>query len=100
LAPRHRASAQLTFDDPELATVTTSVRYVGRSFEDDRNTLALGAVTLVDVIVARRIAGGITGFVGVDNLLDRRYRIGRTGVDTLGAPRMFHAGVRIDSARF
>ena len=98
--PRQRGSALLTFDDPRIATLTGAVRYLGRSFEDDRNTVRLGGYALVDAMAARRLHGGLTGFVAVDNLLDRRYLVGRTGVDTLGAPRMFHLGVRIDSDRF
>jgi iron complex outermembrane recepter protein len=98
--PRQQASALLTFDDPRIATVTGAVRYMGHSFEDDRNTKRLGGYTLVDAMAARRLHGGVSGFVAVDNLFDRRYLVGRTGVDTLGAPRMFHVGVRIDSDRF
>jgi outer membrane receptor protein involved in Fe transport len=99
-APRHRASALLTYDNPHLVTITGAVRYVGASYEDDRNSLRLGKYTLIDAIAARKLHGGISGFVAVDNLLDRRYLIGRTGVDTLGAPRMFHVGVRVDSSAF
>jgi iron complex outermembrane recepter protein len=99
-APRQRASALLTFDAPEIATLTGGVRYVDRQFEDDLNSDLLGGYTIVDAVAARRLASGISGFVAVDNLLDRRYLIGRTGIDTLGAPRMFHVGLRVDSKRF
>ncbi len=99
-APRHRASALLTYDNPRILTITGAVRFVGASYEDDRNTLRLGKYTLLDAIASRRLHGGLSGFVAVDNLLDRRYLIGRTGVDTLGAPRMFQVGLRLDSSAF
>ena len=98
--PRQAAGVLLTFDDPAIATLTGGVRYLGASYEDDRNTLRLGNYALVDAVAARRIAGGLTGFVAVENLLDRRYAIGRTGVDTLGAPRTVQLGLRLDSDRF
>lgn len=98
--PRQQAGALLTFDDPAIATLTGAVRYVGASYEDERNTRRLGGFAVVDAVAARKIAGGLTGFVAVENLLDRRYAIGRTGVETLGAPRMFQLGLRIDSQRF
>jgi outer membrane receptor protein involved in Fe transport len=90
----------LTFDDPRIATITGALRYMGTSFEDDTNTRRLGGYALVDAMASRTLHRGLTGFVAVDNLLDRRYLVGRTGVDTLGAPRMFQVGVRIDSDRF
>jgi outer membrane receptor protein involved in Fe transport len=99
-APRHRASALLTYDNPRVLTITGAVRFVGASYEDDRNTLRLGKYTLLDAIASRRLHGGLSGFVAVDNLLDRRYLVGRTGVDTLGSPRTFQVGLRLDSSGF
>lgn len=95
LTPRQRASAMLTYDHPG-ASLTGALRYVGRqSFEN----ISLGAYTLVDATAARKLKRGIAGFVGVENLLDRRY-VGQYAVDTAGAPRTFRVGVRVDSARF
>lgn len=99
-APRHRASALLTYDNPRLVTITGAVRFVGASYEDDRNTLRLGKYTLLDAIASRTLHGGLSGFVAVDNLLDRKYLVGRSGVDTLGSPRMFQVGLRLDSSAF
>lgn len=91
--PRSRTTAGVTFDDPAFATVTAQVRYLGRQFEDDLNTLPIGAVTLVDARIAREIGKRITAFVAGENLFDRRYLVGRAGVDTQGAPRTFELGV-------
>jgi hypothetical protein len=98
--PRQRATALLTFDDPRIATITGALRYMGHSFEDDTNTKRLGGYALVDAMASRTLHGGLAGFVAVDNLLDRRYLVGRTGVDTVGAPRMFQVGVKLDTDRF
>jgi iron complex outermembrane receptor protein len=97
--PRQRASAMLTYDNPRLASLTGAIRYVDRQYVDASNTASLAAYTLIDAMAARKITRGIAGFVGVENLLDRRY-LGQYGIDTQGAPRTFRVGVRIDSARF
>jgi outer membrane receptor protein involved in Fe transport len=100
LTPRNRATATLTYDNPRIVTVTGAVRYVGRQFADAENTASLGAYTLVDAMVARRIHGGLAGFVAVENLLDRRYLASAASLDTYGAPRSVHVGLRLDTARF
>ncbi|HEU0036921.1 MAG TPA: TonB-dependent receptor [Kofleriaceae bacterium] len=91
--PRLRATGELVFDDPRLVAAAAQVRYLGNQFEDDQNTLPIGAVVLVDARLARRLGAGLTGFATVQNLFDRRYLVGRAGVDTEGAPRTFELGV-------
>ncbi len=97
--PRHRTTAQLAFDDARLATVTAQVRYLGPQFEDDLNTLPIGAVVLVDARAARRLGRGVELFASVQNLFDRRYVVGRAGVDTVGAPRTLELGLAFDARR-
>jgi outer membrane receptor protein involved in Fe transport len=92
-APRNRTSAIVTFDDPRLATVVGQVRYLGSQFEDDQNTQPIGAVVLFDARAERAIASGFSVFVSGQNLFDRRYLVGRAGIDTEGAPRTFELGV-------
>ncbi len=96
-APRHRATAGASFDDPDLLTAAAELRYLGRQYEDDLNTLPIGAVVLVDVRVSRRLVRGFTAFAAVQNLTDRRYLVGRAGVDTEGAPRTFEVGLAYDT---
>jgi iron complex outermembrane recepter protein len=95
--PRQRTTATAIFDRPQFATLTGQVRYLGRQFEDDLQTLTIGAVVLVDARVARAIGRGVSVFVSVQNLFDRDYLIGRAGVDTEGAPRMFELGIHYAS---
>jgi outer membrane receptor protein involved in Fe transport len=91
--PRNRTTATVTYHDPRLATVMADVRYLDRMFEDDQNTLAMGAVVLVDIRAERALAGGFAVFAVIENLFDRAYLIGRAGVDTVGAPRTFELGL-------
>lgn len=98
--PRNRATATLTYDNPRIATLTGAVRYVGRRYADAANTASLGAYALVDAMAVRRIHGGLAGFIAVENLLDRRYLAGPASLETFGAPRTLHLGLRLDTARF
>jgi outer membrane receptor protein involved in Fe transport len=95
--PRHRAIATLAFADPKILSAVVQVRYLGAQFEDDQNTLPIGAVVLADAFVSRRIGRGFVIFATVENALDRRYIVGRSGVDTVGAPRTIELGVRFDA---
>ena len=97
--PRHRATAAVTYDRPKLLTLTGGLRYVDRRV-DDRALLAAPAYTVVDAMASRKLTRGLAGFVAVENLLDRRYVAHEAGIDTRGAPRMLHVGVRLDSARW
>ncbi|HEX2690328.1 MAG TPA: TonB-dependent receptor [Kofleriaceae bacterium] len=92
-APRDRTTAQLTYDHEPIATISAQLRYLGRQFEDDLNTLPIGAVVLVDARAERRLAWGVSLFVSGQNLFDRHYLVGRAGIDTEGAPRTFELGV-------
>lgn len=95
--PHHRATTSLTFDDPDLITATAEVRYTSRQFEDDLNTLPMDAYVVFDALVRRRIARGFAVFVSAVNLFDRRYLVGRAGVDTLGQPRTILLGLTFDT---
>ena len=97
--PRHRAMGAVTYDSAQIATVTCQVRYLGRQFEDDLNTLPIGAVVLVDAHAERSLAYGLSLFVSGQNLFDRRYLVGRAGTDTEGAPRTFELGIAYRASR-
>jgi iron complex outermembrane recepter protein len=97
--PRHRTMAALAFEDPRVATLTAQVRYLGPQFEDDLNALPIGAVVLVDARAARRLPGGFELFASVQNLFDRRYLVGRAGIDTVGTPRTVEVGLAFDAGR-
>lgn len=91
--PRHRTTAAVRFDDARFATVAVELRYLDRMFEDDLNTLPIGAVVLIDARVERALAGGLSMFAALQNALDRRYLVGRAGIDTEGAPRSVELGL-------
>ena len=67
---------------------------MGEAWEDDRNTLVLDSALLLDLFVARRLAGGLEVFAAAENLLDADVVVGRTPVRKLGAPRLIRGGLR------
>jgi iron complex outermembrane recepter protein len=95
--PRHRASASLAFDDPRLLTANVQVRYLGAQYEDDLNTLKMGEALLVDLFATWHLTRIVDLYGAVENVFDKVYLVGRSGVDTIGQPRFIHGGVRIRS---
>jgi hypothetical protein len=50
---------------------------------------------VIDVFAGRVLAGKVTAFVAVENLLDATYDVGRTPILTTGLPRAARTGVLI-----
>lgn len=76
-------------------TVSGQLRITGQQFEDDLNLLLLRRATVVDLMATRRVTAVIRAFVGVENLFDAEYDVGRTPILTVGLPRVVRAGVRL-----
>ncbi len=98
--PRHRVTAVVVYDEPRIVTVSGAVRYVSARFIDATNTLRAAPYAVVDAMASRKLTHGLAGYIAVENVLDRQYAAHQGGVDTLGAPRMVHVGLRLDSARW
>jgi outer membrane receptor protein involved in Fe transport len=95
--PDHIVTLGVHWEDPVWFAASLYVRRVGRQFEDDLNTLPMGAYTTVDVRIARRITQWLDAYVAVENLLNETYSTARTseGTVSIGAPRIVHGGVRL-----
>lgn len=94
LDARDRTSVSVTFERPSLGTAVLQLHRRGRMFEDHLEQATLGPVTLVDAHVERRLGGGVSVFASGQNVLDVRYRTGRTEEgETYGAPRSLELGV-------
>ena len=94
--PQHRGSVSLTFDDPRFLTATAEARILGPQFEDDLNTLQMGGFVVVNVSVSRKLWRGLELVGAIENLFDRRYLVGRAGIDTYGQPLMARIGLRLN----
>ncbi len=73
--PKNKASASISYKNPSLFNLKTSVRYVGDRYSDDKNTESkvYDAYTLVDLKLSRTINKYATLEVSVDDLFDKTY---------------------------
>mgnify|MGYP003449726122 FL=1 len=94
-APVHRAGVLMSFDDPALFTATVQIRALSSQYEADLNTLRMSGYAVVDVSFARRLIAQLEVFAAAENLFDTQYLVGRAGVDTIGAPLLLRAGLRL-----
>lgn len=93
--PAHRLTGALGWSRRGGPSARAEVRWLSRAYEDDANTLPLPGYAVVDLTLAAPLGRGVELFAAADNLLDRRFLVGRAGVDTVGAPRLLRAGVRL-----
>jgi outer membrane receptor protein involved in Fe transport len=94
--PQRNAALAATWHAPAEFVVTARLRWIGRQFEDDENTLRLGETTVIDLGLSRRLTRRVEGFLTVENAGNARVETGRSadGVVNIGTPRLAIAGVR------
>jgi outer membrane receptor protein involved in Fe transport len=93
--PRHSFTLQTRYAQPTGWTLALQARASGQQFEDDQNLLPLDGFGTFDAFVSRRINSNVELFAAGENLLNRRYMIGRTPVATLGQPIVGRFGLRL-----
>ena len=93
--PRHQLTLQMRYTNPSRAIVGLQARLVGAQFDDDQNQLQLDRYFTLDALVSRPVGHGVELFAAAENLLDRRYSIGRTPVRTVGPPLLARFGFRL-----
>ena len=97
--PKHTYTLGIEYLNPTFVSVALQGRYVGDQYEDDRNDSELGSFFVVDLSVWRPLpfAAASEVFIAVENLFDTTYSVGKdpaTGVVSVGAPLLFHGGIR------
>jgi outer membrane receptor protein involved in Fe transport len=93
--PRYHVGAGAIAEVPRAATFSIQVRFTGDQFDDDLNTLTLEHYVVVDASATRQVSRTFHLFVGVENLFDVEYDVGRTPVRSIGWPRTVRAGIRL-----
>ena len=95
--PNNVVTLGVRWDNPAWVNVAANLRYVGRQFEDDLNTLPLNPYTVVDLQLSRPITKWGEIFLAFENILDETYAVQRTtdGIVTTGGPRQIRGGVRL-----
>jgi outer membrane receptor protein involved in Fe transport len=94
--PRQSASLAASIEMRGGFTLTSRLRWIGRQFEDDENTLRLGEAVVLDLGLNHRLSSRAEIFVNVENLGDARVETGRSadGVVNVGTPRLALGGLR------
>ncbi|MCY7344593.1 MAG: TonB-dependent receptor [Pyrinomonadaceae bacterium] len=91
------ARHQLTFQ-ARYARRDWSYALQGRAssaqFDDDLNLFRLEPYFQLDAFIAKRFKENLQAFVGIENVFNSRYSIGRTPVRTVGSPVNLRVGVR------
>jgi iron complex outermembrane receptor protein len=95
--PEHQVTLGLVYNNPRLFGSRLQVRYVGSQFEDDLNTRELDDYLVVDLSVWKKIKANLDLFLGVENLFDQTFEVGKSadGLVTIGSPLRVHLGVRL-----
>lgn len=108
--PKHRASFQVTYTNPDLVNVAIENQFIGHQFDDDRNEAAifpniagkreigLPAYSVTNVTVARTLNRNVDVFLGAQNLFGTTYYVG-TNPTTIGTPRLVNGGIRLKVGR-
>jgi outer membrane receptor protein involved in Fe transport len=94
--PRHSAALGATWHAPGGVVFTPRVRWIGRQFEDDENSLRLGETLVADLGARRALTPHLELFLTIENLGNARLETGRSadGVVNVGTPRLALAGLR------
>ena len=95
--PQHGATLGVSYENPQWLTASAMARFIGPQYEDDQNTLRLGSFWVFDLFLSRRLAKWGEIYVGIENLFNTTYSVGRSsdGVVSIGAPLLVHGGIRI-----
>lgn len=91
--PRWQGSSQLNWQRGGTM-VSLGARAYAAQFEDDRNLFRLPGFATMQLMARQRFAGGLSASVAFENLLGRLYYAGFTPTPTIGAPRLWRAGLR------
>jgi outer membrane receptor protein involved in Fe transport len=92
---RHQLNFQARYANPQRLTLGLQGRASGDQFDDDQNRFRLGSYFTIDAFASRRLSRGLELFAAAENLLNRRYAVGRTPVTTTGPPALLRFGLRL-----
>ena len=94
--PRHSATVGLQWRHRRGAALAPRVRWLDRQYEDDENSLRLGAAVVVDLALSYPLGRGGELFLQMENLTDARVETGRSasGVVNVAPSRFVLGGMR------
>lgn len=93
--PRNAFTVQARYFAPSRVTVAVQGRFGGVQYDDDLNQFPLGRYFTLDALISRPLGHRTEIFAAVENLFNDRYAIAATPVETLSAPLVARAGLRV-----
>jgi outer membrane receptor protein involved in Fe transport len=96
-SPRWSATAGVDWSISPVTTLSADLSYESTRFEDDLNTRALAAATILDLRLEQRLSPSLALYAALDNALDSDIETAEaaTGVESFGPPRALRIGMRI-----
>jgi outer membrane receptor protein involved in Fe transport len=95
--PRHQFTWEARYWSPRRLLLSVQGRYSGAQFDDDINTLLLDHYYVMGLFAGRELHRGVTGYVGIENLFNRRYPVAIIPpITNLGPPILARVGIRYD----
>ncbi len=91
--PKHQFTFQTRYAK-RLWSFALQGRASSAQFDDDLNTLRLEPYFQLDGFAARRFRENLQIFVGIENIFNSRYSIGKTPVRTVSSPLNLRVGIR------
>jgi len=96
-SPQHAASATLSWEPKAGPSLSTTIRYIGKQFEDDLQTGVLPAATTVDAVARLPIGKRFSIVARAENLFDETIITRNAGGSMdLGTPRTLWIGFKVN----
>jgi outer membrane receptor protein involved in Fe transport len=70
------------------------IRTYSYQFDDDLNPFLLPGFANVQLVARQQLKHGLSAHVAIENLLNHEYFVGFSPTPTIGAPRLWRAGIR------
>lgn len=93
--PKHQGSAQVTWQRGGMFA-SAGLRTYSYQFDDDLNVYRLPGYASVQFVVRRRLARSLSAQAAMENALNRQFYTAFTPTPNIGAPRLWHVGLRWD----
>jgi outer membrane receptor protein involved in Fe transport len=94
--PRQAFSVQAMYSNPRIVTLSIQGRAVSREFDDDRNQFVLDPYFNLGIYLSRNVHQHLAIFGAAENVLNSRYAIAKTPLETLAAPISVRGGLRFE----
>jgi outer membrane receptor protein involved in Fe transport len=93
--PKHQGSAQVTYQRGGTFA-SAGLRAYAYQFDDDLNVFRLPGYASLQFVMRQHVARSLSAEVTLENALDRQFYTAFTPTPNIGAPRLWHVGLRWD----